>query len=559
MFIGGMFMLMGGLFTTILAVVFLQSLSMRGWQQVPAELLDSKVDVLDGGSRLDEPFRLSASFRYQIDGTVHTGHRVRLNEATSRNFEELALQRAGLVEADPLMAYVDPANPADAVLFRESLWTGLFMLFPLVFVIIGVFLFRSGWRARKKAGSASQGGTESLAAAATKAEQSRKLGPWVGFAFFTVFAGIGIGILFPLLINPWRMAKNAEGWAETPAEVIWSRVITNRSSDSTTYGIDIFYRYEFDGVEHKSNRYNFVSGTSSGYAPKKAVVDRFPPGHQFTCFVDPDRPERAVIDREGGIGFWFLIPLTFAAVGLTGMIGFGVALVRSRITGGPGSFASQFGGGSSPFRDSAESEGPAQVELQAGAKRRAALFSTLGIAVFWNGIVSVFLFVGASDDTSILLYLFLIPFLLIGLVLIGSALYCFIGFFNPRTDLLLRPGHPRLGATSVLRWRTRGSLGRLRDLRITIECVEKASYSRGTNRVTDEAIIFRQTLADLRPGLEVREGRVDLNLPEALVPTWDGGSNKIEWRLHVTGEIKPGPDVNETHPVTVLAPSIARS
>ncbi len=576
---GGCFAVLGGLMTLVTAFVALQTIGTYRWDQVEARLDHCEVQVREGGQRLDQPFELVASYRYQVDGRDFIGTKVRTGDSIDSSYEKLALLRARLLAADPLVAYVDPGDPARAVLKRDSLWMVLIVLFPLVFVAIGVGLFRHGLKMRRRIGSADAPGgepVESLAAAATGAKGS---GTWFGLLFCLVFLLAGIGVSFPLVILPWQQSRAAEQWIEAPAEVIWSRVTSHRSDDGTTYGIDIFYRYEVDGVEHRSNRYDFIGGSSSGYQSKKAVVDRYPPGHQFTCYVDPAQPERAVILRDGSIGFWFLLPLAFIAFGAIGAVGFGVGLVKKKLAGSTpgatspgdrllgraapaitgtssGAAAGLAGSAVAGGAGSALEAGPAETQFRAGANRRAKLIGTVFVALFWNAIVSVFVVVAIKnpdgDGTPVLLFLFLIPFVLIGLVLIGTVAYTALGMFNPRTNLLLRPGHPRLGRPFVLRWRTFGSLGRLQDLKLTIECVEKASYSRGTNRITDEAAIYRQVLMEARPGLELREGRVDVTLPEDLAPTWEGANNRIEWQIKVTGEIKPGPDVNETHTLTVL-------
>ena len=88
-----------------------------------------------------------------------------------------------------------------------------------------------------------------------------------------------------------------------------------------TYRIDISYKYEVDGREFQSYRYSFWAGSSSGRKDKQAVVDRFPPGTRAFCYVNPDDPTQAVIDRGLSIEVWMclLIGGLFGALGASGL------------------------------------------------------------------------------------------------------------------------------------------------------------------------------------------------------------------------------------------------
>ena len=83
---------------------------------------------------------------------------------------------------------------------------------------------------------------------------------------------------------------------------------------------------------------------------------------------------------------------------------------------------------------------PAQRVGSLTLKAKSRIVKLIGItifALFWNGIVSLFLF----SDTGVSGSLFMSPFVLIGLGAIAWTVYCFLALFNPRPVLTINPGH----------------------------------------------------------------------------------------------------------------------
>ena len=63
---------------------------------------------------------------------------------------------------------------------------------------------------------------------------------------------------------------------------------SHEGDDSTTYSVDIVYRYEVGGRTYRGNRYDFLGGSSSGYEAKQRVVDAHPVGATVTCELTAD-------------------------------------------------------------------------------------------------------------------------------------------------------------------------------------------------------------------------------------------------------------------------------
>ena len=67
----------------------------------------------------------------------------------------------------------------------------------------------------------------------------------------------------------------------------------------------------------------------------------------------------------------------------------------------------------------------------------------IGICLFWNGIVSIFVVHAVGDGFQwfdIFLGLFLTPFVLVGLVLVIVLVHQFLNLFNPKVEIGLSSG-----------------------------------------------------------------------------------------------------------------------
>ena len=86
----------------------------------------------------------------------------------------------------------------------------------------------------------------------------------------------------------------------------------------------------------------------------------------------------------------------------------------------------------------------------------------IGIALFWNGIVSIFLWQAIMEPKggffSIFMLLFMIPFVLIGVVLILGVARSFLSLFNPVIEIAMSTGAVERGNTVDVAWEIKGCL-----------------------------------------------------------------------------------------------------
>jgi len=108
----------------------------------------------------------------------------------------------------------------------------------------------------------------------------------------------GLFLTYWYMVKPRMERSEAEGWQETGAEVVDSRVVEAHSSRSFDYEPLVTYRYTFEGKTHESSRLAFASLMQPERSGARKIVDEYPKGKKITCYVDPESPDQAVVQRE---------------------------------------------------------------------------------------------------------------------------------------------------------------------------------------------------------------------------------------------------------------------
>ncbi|MGB6223615.1 DUF3592 domain-containing protein [Haloferula sp.] len=517
----------------------------QGWDEVPCQIERFEIKA---SKKKDPPFRPDVLFRFQYGGKEQVGTKLWREKEGVEEYEDLAEIREEMGSNQQASCRVNPDQPEEAVLLvdQEGIWGGLFFaVFGGVFVMVGIGMIIGAIKDRKSV---------KLAKSAKSVSGGKKaeLGGVLGLGFFGIFAVAGLGILMGLVVPKAKAYLQMKSWVETPAEVIWSRVLSHSSDDGTTYSVDVFYKYQFDGKEYRSNRWNVVGGSSSGRSGKQEVVRAHPRGATFVCFVNPDEPWRAVAKREvGWAGLFVLFPLPFLAVGFGGLY---YTLVRKP-----------------KKEESARSEGRRlrqeqetrliETPQRTSSRRRRvwAFVAALFMALFWNGIVSIFVGIAWKSwqrgDGEWFLTIFLIPFVLIGLFLIVHVPYRLMAIFSPVYDLDWGDGALAPGDRVRLSWKRTGGSGRPRKFSIWLVGQEEATYRRGTRTSTATSVFHEANLFETETPLMMPSGACNLVIPEDGVPGFKGEHNKIRWFIRLVADVPWRPDVSDEHELEVGNPA----
>ena len=313
--VGSLFFLpvlaMGVVFLSLMVYGFFRAVRTYSWDEAECLILESGVDEHPEAAEASEAYRFKVRYGYAYEGARYTSDRYRPGYSGSSDIGEARRLADRYPPDSRTTCYVDPAKPSSATLRRPSLWFGFGVLLPLLFVAVGGGGIYSLWRPTGERTP----GVPRLQQAIQNANPKGCMA-----AFFAVFllAGAGFSLFF---VRPAMKVLAARSWQSTPCTIVSSEVRSHAGDDSTTYSVDVLYTYTFNGREYKSNQYQFLGGSTGGYSEKERIVRRLPPLTRTLCYVNPEEPAEAVLNRDFSPAYAFgLVPLLFVAVGLGGII-----------------------------------------------------------------------------------------------------------------------------------------------------------------------------------------------------------------------------------------------
>ena len=380
--------------------------------------------------------------------------------------------------------------------------------------------------------------------------------------FGTLFFGAGVVFLHFTLLLPLLGIMQARDWVPTKCTVVSSRLKAG-GGDGDTSGLEVVYRYKYGGADYQSDRYCFVSMSSNTSRTwKRQVLREHPAGKETQCYVDPKNPAQAVIERGWVPEMWWgLFSLPFLAVGIGAML-LGPSIVRSNTRRREG-FSDWRPDTSAESRPAATDYGnfgraAGLVTLKPESTPLTGCLVALFIALFWNGIVSMFVwqaieaFRHGPGFGDWFVALFLTPFVAVGLVLVCVVLYSFLTIFNPRPTLTVNSMSVPLGGTLDVRWTLWGRVHSISHFKIVLRGVEKAEYMRGTSKHIDTETFAEIAIFETFDTLQMIQGEARLAIPTHTMHSFAANHNKIEWSLEVRGDISFWPNLSALFPIVLL-------
>jgi hypothetical protein len=277
------FFLLGFFFVVMIVREAIASASTYTWQSVPCQIVESEV------RESNYPSPWFAYLRY----TWTMGESLRSSRPFGTYREAVLFTRRWPV-GSRAACYLDPRDPAGALLERKG--TGLalllFLPIPLLFVFIGAVGFYSVvFRVRP---------------------QPRAWHRPNPIAGRRVAAGllmiVGLGLFLAFLVDPVRHAIAARSWRAQECKILRSEVqryATTKGSDG--YTPVILYSYAVDDHEHRSDTASFSEYSTSGWASAQRIANRYRRGSTVVCYVNPADPDDATLNRDPSL--WWLIGL----------------------------------------------------------------------------------------------------------------------------------------------------------------------------------------------------------------------------------------------------------
>lgn len=496
--------------------------AMGKWPRIPCTVISSSFEVgrtSEGAPRYSPVVR----FRWDFGGRTFEGGEVPsafLNRSDAADAQKIVNRFPAGRETH---CRVDPEDSGHAVLDLHPTRYGyslVIVFIPLLFVGVGAAGIWGVWGRSRSGGAAHTG----IAGPAAK----KKLGPGGQTVLFGILTLSGAGLFWGTVVVPYRLMQSARTWTSIPCTVLQSEVVRHRGSKGrVTWSAEILYSYEYGGQEYRSNRFGVLGGSSSDRQGMLDIVARYPRWSRSMCWVDPANPNQALLDRDWNVPF--VLPLFAGGLLLVGVCGF-VSGFRKLLQKMRGSSQVASVPGFAPLATSCQPAflAPAELKPSMGPVKRILL--CLLIAFFWNAIVSVFVGMALhgwqKGEPDLVLTVFLLPFLGIGLFLVGLIPWSILALTNPRVHGELHPPSPVPGEPVVFRFRLEGRTDRIHSLKV--ECVERP--------LRREAFPSKTLLWDSADhGGCVDRGEVTFPFPAS-----DPGVSRI---LRVNGEIPLWPDV----------------
>jgi hypothetical protein len=525
----GIFFCFGMFFLIFMSRELYHGLSTYFWQPVECTIVSSMVENSSNKSN----YKLNVLYRYNIDGKTYSSRRLWLNYKGDSSYQDCYKLQQKYPAGSKKRCFVNPSNPKEAVFEHRVEWMLLpFMILPLIFVAIGGGGIYFTWRPKRKKEiiSTEKENISGVIKLAVSVKRSFLI------IFFLIFFIIGTGVFSFIFVVPVLKINEASKWEKTPCRVITSHVSSHHGSKKTTYSVDILYAYNYSGKEYRSNNYNFMKGSSSGYNSKKDIVRTYAPGAETHCYVNPQNPSEAVLNINYSSELLFgLIPLLFMIIGIVG-IGYSLkSFFKNK---------KDFYDGYDAKNNDFTSDNYVAGETVATLENRpiVRLVFTLIFAAIWNSVCSIFIYQAIKSHLAGRpewgMTLFMIPFVLVGIASVFGIVYCLLALFNNYPVITFSKYKVCPGEVFKVRW----------SFERTPKSIEKITiYLEGRKTVTDSknrhTSIF-QTIGGIETDdpVKIESGAIDFFIPEdARLSQQENPS--IKWVLCFRGEIKFWPDI----------------
>ena len=368
--------------------------------------------------------------------------------------------------------------------------------------------------------------------------------------FALPFFSVGVWMLWSVSSTLFE-ASQMRSWVPVEARVLSAGYTTN-SGDSDTWEAYAQYTYTYGGANYTADRVNISSGGDNIGDYQRDTGNRLSAaksrGAPITVYVDPDNPQRAIIDRNvrwGLMGFKSIFLFVFGGVGL------GLLIAAWRAPKEKDKSLPEFV--SSPWLLNDKWQTPT---IRSSSKMT--MWAAWGFAAVWNLISSVTPFLAYREVVEKQNYIALVALLfpLVGIGLIAWAIKRTLEWrrFGP-APVTLDPFPGSIG----------GHVGGTIDLNLpydasarfelTLTNIHHYVSGSGKNRSRKEKALWQDIqIAHSEYGSKGTRLTFRFDVPEGLDET-DAeaeGDSYDAWRLNLKAEL-PGADLDRDYDIPVYA------
>jgi hypothetical protein len=377
-----------------------------------------------------------------------------------------------------------------------------------------------------------------------------------------VVAGLVFGglLISGVAVPEWRINHD---FLQAEATVIGKGLARRTTPAEQTWEPALLLRYATAGGVIES--WTLRGGAVADRGRAIASLEPMHLGTKIPCWYDPDAPETVVLSR--GYNWWMwaltlLLPgalLAFGGAGLTRTLAAWRTSEERRAAKASRAFPDRLPS-IPPCDDLINSPGTVlRFRLPTSGTESWTLIGLGLFALLWNTVLVVLAITAGADllggRIDWLLLVLLGPFAAVGITGIVLFIRQLVLTSAVGTTQLEISEHPlRPGGTYTVHLAQAGS-GTFRDLSITLELEEQATFRQGTDARTERVVCWRGAVESwhdiqVAPGTFF-ESRASLSVPASAMHSFASEHNTVSWRLVVRGKPARWPAFARGFPVVV--------
>jgi Protein of unknown function (DUF3592) len=147
MVMGVVLALVGSVFTGVLWRAWQRAEETRRWIETPCLVVSSQLVSERRSPQSNIKHTIQVRYRYEVAGRSYLGHRIRRVDGPKGDLAEAQGLRQEFSPGQKLSCWVQPEEPAMAILRHDTRAPLYSIWFPLLFVIGGLRMAWAAWRA----------------------------------------------------------------------------------------------------------------------------------------------------------------------------------------------------------------------------------------------------------------------------------------------------------------------------------------------------------------------------------------------------------------------------
>jgi len=354
------------------------------------------------------------------------------------------------------------------------------------------------------------------------------------FLLAVTAAGVGLMVFYLFTFKPLYSLIVTYNWTETPCEIKSASVKEDHSWDYrnsmyvTKYSFNVAYVYGYEGKSFRSNSFYFT-GTDSRYSSWQRLWQRkYTDAVDPVCYVNPKNPEESVLELGFKLALikiiWGPIILLFAAMLFSEF----KRSAKIEIYSCPGKH---------PFEKIFRFDKQQMTCKPASYKGFVfVVFLVIDIMILLNIFDVIYRY--RAEMGWKLKGLIMIPFSAMGLL----TVYWFIRYVllpnsKPVPYITLRPGVLSYGEPVSISWKWKGSLEKLKKLRILLV----GEYSHNQKDQMSKNNFHKSTIFKSETPLKIASCETVFKMPDKIsIPR----CGDVHWFIEIEAETDSSSDVN---------------